>query len=180
MRFLVHVYGVLVQATSSCQAIARSASCVGLPALAYQPTDDAVPVPPSARTLVVCKHALCFMQHNPVSVLLALLQYIYPTPGIVHMKQHLHSNTHAECRLCTAVASVHCRILQLDDEDIKTAYRKLAMQLHPDRQLGKDARTRAQAAELFAQLLKAYDTLKDPEQRKLYDAGELVEATLSL
>jgi curved DNA-binding protein CbpA len=70
--------------------------------------------------------------------------------------------------------------LQLDDDEIKAAYRKLAMQLHPDRQMGKDERSRAEAAQRFAQLLKAYDTLKDPEQRRLYDAGQLVEASLSL
>uniref|UniRef100_A0A383VCQ7 J domain-containing protein n=1 Tax=Tetradesmus obliquus TaxID=3088 RepID=A0A383VCQ7_TETOB len=69
---------------------------------------------------------------------------------------------------------------QLDDDEIKAAYRKLAMQLHPDRQMGKDERSRAEAAKRFAQLLKAYDTLKDPEQRRLYDAGQLVEASLSL
>lgn len=79
---------------------------------------------------------------------------------------------------CCSSAFPAC--LQLDDDEIKAAYRKLAMQLHPDRQMGKDERSRAEAAKRFAQLLKAYDTLKDPEQRRLYDAGQLVEASLSL
>lgn len=70
--------------------------------------------------------------------------------------------------------------LQVAEDDIKSAYRKLAMQLHPDRQAGKSERERAEAAQQFALLLKAYDTLKDPEQRRLYEAGQLVEATLNL
>lgn len=71
-------------------------------------------------------------------------------------------------------------VLQVEEEEIKSAYRRLAMQYHPDRHLTKDAATRAAAEQQFAQLLKAYDTLKDPKQRALYNAGHLVEATLSL
>lgn len=37
-----------------------------------------------------------------------------------------------------------------------------------------------QAANNFAKLLKAYEVLGDEEQRRLYDRGDLVEATLSL
>ena len=45
-------------------------------------------------------------------------------------------------------------------EDIKRAYKKLAMQHHPDR--GGDQRT-------FQEINEAYDTLKDPAKRKRYD-----------
>ncbi|KAF8056471.1 dnaJ [Scenedesmus sp. PABB004] len=69
---------------------------------------------------------------------------------------------------------------QLDDEAIKSAYRRLAMQLHPDRQLGKDARAREAAAAEFAALLKAYEVLKDAETRALYTSGQLMEASLNL
>eukprot|EP00879_Flechtneria_rotunda_P014734 GHRR01015396.1.p1 GENE.GHRR01015396.1~~GHRR01015396.1.p1 ORF type:complete len:237 (+),score=96.15 GHRR01015396.1:314-1024(+) len=69
---------------------------------------------------------------------------------------------------------------QLDDEEIKAAYRRLAMQLHPDRQTGKGEAARAAAAQQFARLLKAYETLKDPEQRQLYNSGQLIEATFHL
>jgi hypothetical protein len=70
--------------------------------------------------------------------------------------------------------------IELDEEEIKSAYRRLAMQYHPDRHISKDAASRAAAEKQFAQLLKAYDTLKDPEQRALYNAGHLVEASLNL
>eukprot|EP00775_Hariotina_reticulata_P002272 gene2272-2584_t len=70
--------------------------------------------------------------------------------------------------------------VEVDEEEIKAAYRKLALQLHPDRHIGKDAAAQAEAAEQFALLLKAYDTLKDPEQRRLYNAGQYMEATLKL
>src|SRR5450631_361198 len=49
-------------------------------------------------------------------------------------------------------------------EDIKKAFRKLAMQHHPDRNEGdKDAEKR------FKDLNHAYDILKDPEKRAAYD-----------
>ena len=50
------------------------------------------------------------------------------------------------------------------DDDIKKAYRKLAMQYHPDRNNGsKDAE------EQFKAISEAYDVLRDPDKRAAYD-----------
>ena len=50
------------------------------------------------------------------------------------------------------------------DDDIKKAYRKLAMQYHPDRNNGsKDAEER------FKEITEAYDILRDPQKRAAYD-----------
>jgi hypothetical protein len=46
---------------------------------------------------------------------------------------------------------------------IKSAYRKLAKQYHPDVNHGSDA------AEKFRQITEAYDTLTDPDRRRRYD-----------
>ena len=49
-------------------------------------------------------------------------------------------------------------------EEIKKAYRKLAMQHHPDRNPGD-----AEAEAKFKDAAEAYDVLRDPEKRARYD-----------
>ncbi len=48
-------------------------------------------------------------------------------------------------------------------DEIKRAYRKLALQYHPDRNKSKDA------SERFKEVTKAYEVLSDPQKRQTYD-----------
>src|ERR1700747_1418508 len=49
-------------------------------------------------------------------------------------------------------------------DDLKKAYRKLAMQYHPDRNSGDKA-----AEQRFKDISEAYDVLKDEQKRAAYD-----------
>src|SRR5579884_3423402 len=51
-----------------------------------------------------------------------------------------------------------------DDEEIKKAYRRLAMQYHPDRNVGDE-----EAVEKFKECAEAYEVLRDPGKRQRYD-----------
>ena len=55
-----------------------------------------------------------------------------------------------------------------NEKDIKSAYRKLAKELHPDR--NKD---NPKAAERFSEVTRAYDLLSDKDKRAQFDRGEI-------
>ena len=50
------------------------------------------------------------------------------------------------------------------EEEVKKAYRKLAMKYHPDKNPNDKT-----AEEKFKEISRAYETLKDPKRKKLYD-----------
>ncbi len=56
--------------------------------------------------------------------------------------------------------------------EIRKAYRRLALQWHPDRCHEPDAH------QVFIRIQQAYETINDPVRRKRYDAGLLLEQSL--
>ena len=54
------------------------------------------------------------------------------------------------------------------EKDVKSAYRKLAKELHPDRNTDNP-----KAAERFSDVTKAYDLLSDKDKRARFDRGEI-------
>lgn len=57
-----------------------------------------------------------------------------------------------------------------DDKAIKSAYRKLAKELHPDKNTDNP-----NAADRFSEVTRAYDLLSDAQKRAAYDRGEIDE-----
>lgn len=54
------------------------------------------------------------------------------------------------------------------EKDVKSAYRKLAKELHPDRNADNP-----KAAERFSEVTRAYDLLSDKDRRARFDRGEI-------
>ena len=52
----------------------------------------------------------------------------------------------------------------VDEKELKAAFRKLAMQFHPDRNPGD-----ASCEHKFKEINEAYEKLKDPQKRAAYD-----------
>lgn len=55
------------------------------------------------------------------------------------------------------------------DAEIKSAYKKMAIKYHPDRQTGKTDAEKKEAEEKFKEAAEAYDVLHDPQKRQQYD-----------
>lgn len=55
------------------------------------------------------------------------------------------------------------------DDEIKKAYKKLAIKYHPDRQTGKSDAEKKKAEEAMKECTEAYGVLRDPQKRQQYD-----------
>ncbi|KAH9281819.1 DnaJ -like protein subfamily B member 4 [Echinococcus granulosus] len=73
------------------------------------------------------------------------------------------------CALCglSAMGVDYYKVLGLEkgasEEDIKKAYRKMALKYHPDKNKSPNA------GEKFKQVAEAYEVLSDPKKREIYD-----------
>lgn len=54
-------------------------------------------------------------------------------------------------------------------DQIKKAYKKLTLKLHPDKQIGKSDEEKKKAEEKFIEVNEAYEVLSDPQKKEAYD-----------
>lgn len=59
------------------------------------------------------------------------------------------------------------------EDDIKKAYRKLAMKYHPDRWANASEEEKKEAEEKFKEIAEANEVLSDPNKRNQYDNGDM-------
>jgi len=57
------------------------------------------------------------------------------------------------------------------ESEIKTAYKKLALKHHPDKNSSADLKEVAEAEAKFKEINEAYSVLSDPQKREQYDSG---------
>ena len=55
-------------------------------------------------------------------------------------------------------------------DDIKRAYKKLSLSLHPDKLAQRGLAVTAESRQAFVKVKEAYDILSDPKRRRLYDS----------
>ncbi|XP_023107777.2 dnaJ homolog subfamily C member 5G isoform X2 [Felis catus] len=77
---------------------------------------------------------------------------------------HLDEAAHRLSRSGTTLYAVLELKKGASPEDIKKAYRNLALKYHPDKNPGD-----AQATEIFKEINTAHSILSDPKKRKIYD-----------
>ncbi|XP_045303323.1 dnaJ homolog subfamily C member 5G isoform X3 [Leopardus geoffroyi] len=77
---------------------------------------------------------------------------------------HLDEAAHRLSRSGTTLYAVLELKKGASPEDIKKAYRNLALKYHPDKNPGN-----AQATEIFKEINTAHSILSDPKKRKIYD-----------
>ena len=74
------------------------------------------------------------------------------------------------CMIVICLAKDYYEILEVprtaSDYDIKRSFRKLAIKMHPDKNIDDE-----NAAKKFQELREAFEVLSDPKKRKLYDEG---------
>ena len=59
--------------------------------------------------------------------------------------------------------------LSATDEDIKKAYRKIILKLHPDKYTGNSEIEKKNLVNQFIKVNEAFEILKNPERRKIYN-----------
>ncbi len=60
-------------------------------------------------------------------------------------------------------------------DEIKKAFRKLALKHHPDRHSTAEPQVREAEEKIFKEISSAYSILSDPEKKSRYDSGQDLE-----
>jgi DnaJ-class molecular chaperone len=59
------------------------------------------------------------------------------------------------------------------EDEIKKAYKKLALKYHPDRNRNKTEAEQEEAKRKFKDVAEAHGVLTDKEKKKMYDSGQM-------
>merc|ERR1712216_222903 len=103
--------------------------------------------------------------------------------GIGRDNQKAHEKLHEAKFLVRKAARVDLYAMlgvefgcKASEKEIRTAYKKRALELHPDRQTGKSDEEKAKAEADFKEIGEALEVLTDPFQKQLWDEGHDLES----
>jgi len=111
-----------------------------------------------------------------IAIICSLL--ILPTPLPVHAARKARSNSNSNSNSNSSNtkqfnSNDYYQVLGLQrrskSKDIKKAYRKLALQYHPDKVKSDDEKVKQKSEDIFIKVSEAYAVLSDKKKKEIYD-----------
>lgn len=125
------------------------------------------------------RRARCYTENEQHEEAVRDYEKVFQMERTRENKDNLHEAKH---RLKLSQRKDYYKILGLSrsatEDEVKKAYRKLALKHHPDRHSNASEEEKAEAERKFKEIGEAYSILSDPKKKMRYDSGQDLEDSL--